>query len=192
MDNHPIHLAAARGDLAEVQSLIIEHPRSMELRDERDCTPLLIAAERGHTEMVEWLLDQGADPEAQDKYRQDALYGASYWGHTAIVSVLLDRVVGVNRRAAGGWVPLMSAARYGHVGIVEILLSRKEIQIDIQSTEDDTALCFAFRFNHPEVIGLLLQAGADPRIAMIDGMTPLDQARQFGLEECIQLLEVSK
>ena len=63
MEDHPIHLAARRGDLAEVQRLITEDLSLMERRDARRSTPLLIAALIGHAEMVEWLLDQGADRE---------------------------------------------------------------------------------------------------------------------------------
>ena len=151
-------------------------------------TPLLIAAEEGHTALGGWLLDQGADPEAQDEGGDDVLFKASYGGHTAIVSVLLDRGIDINRPAGGGWVPLMAAASIGHVAVVELLLSRKEIEIDHQhddggGTVDDgggTALYVASEDNHSEVIGLLLQAGADPRIATNDGRTPLDIVRERG------------
>ena len=89
--DHALHLAAWRGDLPEVQRIITEHPALMELSDGANRSPLLLAAERGHTAMVEWLLDQGADMEAQAMNGWDALYVASHGGHTAVVSVLLDR-----------------------------------------------------------------------------------------------------
>ena len=164
----------------------------MELRDYSDRTHLIIAAERGHAEMVEWLLDKGADPEAQDDGRGGALHRACQHGHTAVVSLLVDRGFDTNRRAHSGWVPLMIAALRGNVAVVEILLSRKEIQIDRQDDDGWTALWYASRYNHPEVIGLLLPAGEDPRIATNHGRTALDTARAGGYEECIQLLEVSK
>ena len=192
MEDHPIHLAAQRGDLSEVQSLITEDPALMELRGSFYRTPLLIAAERGHAEMVLWLLDQGADPEAQDPLERDALHLASLEGHIAIVSILLDRGFDVNRRDGGGFVSLMIAAYAGHVGVVEILLSRKEIEMDRQNDEGWTALYLASLRDDPEVIDLLVQAGADPRIAGRGGRTPVDQARYRGYEECIQLLEVSQ
>ena len=192
MPTHPIHWAAERGDLAEVQRLITEDPALMELRDHYNRTPLLIAARYGHTEIVEGLLGQGADREAQAIDARDALYIASEQGHTAIVPILLDRGFAINQRADNGWTPLLIAAARGHVGVVELLLSRKEIELDWRSDGGFTAIYWASYYNHPEIIGLLLQAGADPTIAAEDGDTPLDEARDRGHEECIQLLEVSK
>ena len=192
-EDNPIHLAVERGDLAEVQRLITEDPALMELRDGINCTPLILAARNGRGEMVEWLLDQGADPEAQDNEGRDALCHASFRGHTAVVSFLLDRGFDVNRRRTnGGYVPLIAAADSGHVAVVELLLSREEIEIDRQNDGGWTALSWASLWGHPQVIGLLLQAGADSRIARNGGRTPLAEARAEGHEECSQLLEVSK
>ena len=118
MPDHPIHAAARRGDLAEVQRLIVENPALMELRGDviysgnsyQSCTPLLIASIRGHLEMVQWLLDQGADRDARATYGQDALYLASIGDHTAIVSLLLDRGMDINTANDEGWVPMTKAA----------------------------------------------------------------------------------
>ena len=193
MPPHPIHVAAERGDLAEVQRLIIEDPALLELRDALwRRPPLLIAADESHAEMLEWLLHQGADREAQAHGECDALWLASQHGHTAIVSVLLGRGFDVNRRDILGWTPLMAAACEGHVAAVEVLLSRKEIGIDRQNADGKTALYWASNEDELEVLSLLVQAGADPRIADNVGETPLDVAIDRGHDECIPLLEVSK
>ena len=55
-----------------------------------------------------------------------------------------------------------------------------------------TALYLPSAFNRPEILGPLLQAGADPRIAANGGRTPLNEARNMRNDECIQLLEVGK
>ena len=40
------------------------------------------------------------------------------------------------------------------------------------------------------MVRLLLEAGADPTIATNDGMTPMDIARRYGHDICVELLEV--
>ena len=73
MPHHHIHLAAERGELAEVQRLITEDPALLELRGYYKDTPLLRAARHGHPERMKWLLDQGADREAQANGGWDAV-----------------------------------------------------------------------------------------------------------------------
>jgi ankyrin repeat protein len=46
--------------------------------------------------------------------------------------------------------------------------------------------------DNTHVARLLLEAGADPRLAINYGTTPLDQARLEGKDACIQLLEVCR
>ena len=204
MPRHPIHIAAHRGDLAEVQRLITEDPRLMELRDiaadggydddvDDDTfgnTPLLLAARRGHADMMEWFLDQGADRDAQDICAWDALLWACEKGHAALVSMLLDRGMDMNRATGNGWAPLMSAAVEGHAAIVEILLSRKEIEMDRQNRWGYTAIFEAIFDGHHQQLRRLLDAGADPRVPSNDGWTALDEARASGHAACIRLLEV--
>ena len=57
-------------------------------------------------------------------------------------------------------------------------------------TRDRSYMHLASEYGCNEVIQLLLEKGADPRIAHTRGMTPLYRARQMDNQACIQLLEV--
>lgn len=54
-------------------------------------TPLIYAYELGKIEIVQLLLDEGADVNVQGRYGDTALMIASYKGHKEIVQLLLEK-----------------------------------------------------------------------------------------------------
>ena len=54
-------------------------------------TPLMIAAQEGHIEVVTLLANRGSDLEARDATGQTALMLASAVGHLAVVQLLVER-----------------------------------------------------------------------------------------------------
>ena len=63
----PIHLAASRGAVRELQ-VLIQHGADIEARGDMDsnCTPLHLSVLMGHLDATEFLLKSGADPFARD------------------------------------------------------------------------------------------------------------------------------
>ena len=82
---------------------------------------LILASQNGHKDIVQWLLDAGADVNAKDTYSWTALMSASSNGHKDIVRLLLDAGVDVNAKSNGGWTALMYASHYGHRDIETLL-----------------------------------------------------------------------
>jgi len=87
--------------------------------------PLLkIAAELGYLEIVDLLLDRGANIEATDDLGQRPLLSAARYGRTDVVRRLLDRGADID---AVGWSDesaLSNAAVEGHGDLVDLLLSK--------------------------------------------------------------------
>jgi len=84
-------------------------------------TPLFIASQNGHTEIVKALLTRGA---AINQARTDGatpLLIASYNGHTATVQALLAAGANVNQACTDGATPLSIAAIRGHVEHMEVV-----------------------------------------------------------------------
>jgi uncharacterized protein len=87
--------------------------------------PLLkIAAELGYLEIVDLLLDRGADIEATDDLGQRALLSAARFGRTEVVRCLLDRGADINAVDWSGQSALSNSAVERHSDAFDLLLSR--------------------------------------------------------------------
>ncbi|GIL85389.1 hypothetical protein Vretifemale_13936 [Volvox reticuliferus] len=85
-------LAAAEGDTNEVARLI-DLEADVDYQDEEGVSPLMKAAEGGHTTVLAALLQSGAPWNAQDKYGYCAGEYAMGSGHQEAVDLLLDFAV---------------------------------------------------------------------------------------------------
>ena len=88
------------------------------------CRALHIAAGAGNLELVQLLLEFGADANGEHAmdYRT-SLFDASEHGHTEIARLLLSKGAKVNAKSAdGGVTPLYRAVKNGHVGIARLLV----------------------------------------------------------------------
>ena len=86
-------------------------------------------------------------------------------------------IVGSSAPAAGG-----------HLACVETLLEARAL-VDATNVVGRTALHLAARMNHPEIVGRLLDAGANGSIRCKVGKTALDEARQKGYAAVVAILD---
>ncbi|XP_014553834.1 hypothetical protein COCVIDRAFT_28984 [Bipolaris victoriae FI3] len=93
-------------------------------KDDHGTTPLIIAAEQGHYEMIEMLVDKGADVNAQSGYYGNALQAASAVGHKEIAMLLLDKGADVNAQSGYYGNALQVASANGHKEIAMLLLDK--------------------------------------------------------------------
>ena len=105
-------------------------------------TPLHVAAQRNHIEVVKALLDSpSVDVNTQDSTRNQytALHVASLRGHTDVVKSLLDANANPNIVNALGQSPLSLATQRGHTHIANLLLcngAQPEISSEVTSTDE--------------------------------------------------------
>ncbi len=113
--------AAKDGDLVEVERLPEAGIDVNYHCDKHDGTALIWAAINGHTEIVEILLNFGADGNKQMTFGFTALMDAAENGHTEVVELLIDEGAKVNLKDNKGRTALMLASQEGHTEIVELL-----------------------------------------------------------------------
>ena len=77
-----------KGDLANVKKLVEAYPEIVAVRGGYNRTPLHFAAAYGHKDVVNYLLENGADPTALDEYSETPADAAAQEGHIDIVKIL--------------------------------------------------------------------------------------------------------
>jgi hypothetical protein len=126
---------------------------------------LVIASLFGHDTVVQLLLNEGADVNAQGGWYGNALQAASAEGHRQVVNMLLNRGADVN--AHGGEYysnALQAASAHGHEQIVKILLD-KGAEVNAQGGRYySSALHAAAAGDHEQVIKVLLDKGAEVNV----------------------------
>ena len=118
---------------------------------------LFAAAERGDTETLVRLLDQGSDPNAIDGRGRSPLFLAATAGRADTLSALLERGAYVDLADYDGNTPLVQASAGGHAECVRRLL---EAGADptLESAAGFTPLQHARRARHREVVAILIEA----------------------------------
>lgn len=99
------------------------------------------------------------------RYGSAPLYVAAVQGDAEIVRILLDAGANPNKESAGEseGTPLCAATSWGHAEVVRLLLRYDADPNLIERTDEVamTALAWARRNHHDEVVRLLLENGAD-------------------------------
>jgi ankyrin repeat protein len=141
----------------------------------------------GRRDVIEALLDGGADVNAQTKDGYTALHVAAGRTSKEVVELLLDRGADVNARTKNGRTPLMMAER---LEIAELLLARgaKWGTGDSGIDPDGARIREAARKGDVRMIELLLSKGADPNRASKGGGTAIMSAISGTHAEAVRTL----
>lgn len=122
--------------------------------------------------IVQALLKRGANPNGLSEAHRSPLGCAAAYGQLEVCRLLLDAGADVHANNYFG-TPLVQS---GRTGIAELLLAHGA-DVDAVDERGRSALWYACRFSPPEKVRLLLGAGADPKRADRDGVTPLEAAQ---------------
>ncbi len=161
---------AARGEVAAVE-LVLAAGMDPNVKDNQGITPLIAAAGAGQREVVQLLLDGGADLNAQSPER-----------------VITKGKKRPRKKIKYGGTPLMHAVRGGHADVVRLLLEKGA---DFNATDDKhglTALHWAVVHNQEAAMRVLLDKGASPGLKDRRGSTALALAAHYAKPEIVDVL----
>ncbi|XP_049832264.1 poly [ADP-ribose] polymerase tankyrase-1-like isoform X5 [Schistocerca gregaria] len=139
---------------------------------------LIQAAKQGTVEVLQALLEIGADVGARDENWSGwtALHWAAYWGDAEAVRCLVDGGAEVDARDHRKIAPLHLAAFNGHTAVVQMLLA-SSADPNSRHHWGGTPLHAAAYSGHADVVAVLLEAGTEMGARDNMGKTSLDYAR---------------
>jgi ankyrin len=160
-------------------------------------TALLFAARSGDAESARLLVASGADVNDALPDGSSALIVAAHSGHTRVAEMLLDKGADANAGAVG-YTALHAAVLRGDLALVKALIAhganpnapitkgtpvrRNSEDFELPKTlMGATAYLLAAKFLEADIMRALAAGGADTRMRMKDGATPLMAAAGMGI-----------
>lgn len=122
---YDINLASAKGDIDRVREFLTKDAGAVHFQAPCKKRPLSCAAEFGHRDIVELLLESGADPNAQerDNYRTFPLVAAVLRNDLPMVAMLLAHGADPNAATDGAEVALGNAIENGNTEMANLIAS---------------------------------------------------------------------
>nr|XP_050865797.1 serine/threonine-protein phosphatase 6 regulatory ankyrin repeat subunit A-like isoform X1 [Vespula vulgaris] len=177
----------------EVLSEMISHMSATEVQKALNrqsavgWTPLLIAAHRGHMELVTNLLANHARVDVFDLEGRSALHLAAEHGYLQVCDALLANKAFINSKSRVGRTALHLAAMNGYSHLVRFLIQDHGAAIDVLTLRKQTPLHLAAGAGQLEVCKLLLELGASIDATDDQGQKPIHAAAMNNYAEVAQL-----
>ncbi|XP_065071133.1 poly [ADP-ribose] polymerase tankyrase-2-like isoform X2 [Rhopilema esculentum] len=197
-----------------VVEFLIRKGADVNAKNKEKITPLHMAAENGHSDMVTLFLKNGAEVNALDNLGQAPLHRSAKNGHVAICEFLLDNGADSALSSLQGYTAaqistdavkailqasqeptskdadkqILEAAKSGDMDILKSLVTSQNVNCQDVDGRHSTPLHFAAGYNRLNVVMFLLQNGADVHAKDKGGLVPLHNACSYGHYEVAELL----
>ncbi|CAH8635024.1 unnamed protein product [Schistosoma rodhaini] len=156
----------------------LSNPELLNTQDKYGRTLIYLAACRGHSEVVNYLLCHSADIHITNKENKSPLYISAYFGYLEITNALLRHGAQVDQMDSHRKTPLYVATYHGRSEIVDLLLTAGA-NVNAADKNGKTPLYVAVLHGHLALARKLLDAGASVNRVDREGLGPLHMAVKF-------------
>lgn len=153
-------------------------------------TPLYLASQQGHLDIVRHLVEHGACIDAAHPNGSTPLFVASRHGHLDVVCHLVEHGASIDaaqrRDQFSGATPLSIASFFGHLDVVSHLAEHgANLNVRVNGVPP---LYLASQQGHLDIVRQLLEHGASIGAALQNGSTPLHVASANGKLDVVRHL----
>lgn len=186
--------AAAKGDVAAINRLASTAGSNVDVRDRYQRTPLHVATYARQRDAIRALAKAGADINAKENDRYDAVTIAAVADDVPTLKLLLELGASAKQTTSRyDGTALIAAAHLGHDEVVKLLIGAGA-PLDHVNNLGWTALIESIVLGnggprHVETLRAIVTAGADVNLADRSGRTPLQLARMHGFAPMIEILQ---
>ena len=183
-----LHSAALDGDVTKIEAML-SLGFSVDLRDDTDRTPLMIAAYNDKLLAVNYLIKKGADPSLEDNDGWNALHFSSHGGNPDIIKLIFSCMPDIESKDGKGWTPLMVAVAASHGNLQAIrYLIEKGADPSLEDNCGWNSLHCAAQGGDPDAIELVLSHIPDIHSRTSKGWMPLMIAAGNGKLQAVKYL----
>lgn len=181
----PLQLATNNGFLEIIKELFL-HGADLNFKDDIGVTALHLAARiHGRHETVALLIRLGAQVNVFNGSGNTPLHDAAYNSIVESVTELITHDAQLNVRNDAGDTPLHKATNGPPHELEEnekkvAKLIKSGADVNIKNNQGEIALHTAVKYNHANIIPLLIGAGSDLQAVDVNGHTPLYLMREKG------------
>eukprot|EP00912_Choanoflagellata_sp_UC4_P000806 UC4_evm4s506 len=179
-----IFSAAEYGELNLIETYVKDENVDVNSTTKDSITPLMIASAKGHTDVVDYLIKNGADV---NRKGLTALHMACDRGLLNVIKILLGNKADVNSETDSGNTPLILAVEKGFKDCVECLINWNA-NVNHKNRSGRSALHFCCKGDQVGIAKILLKNGANVDVVDHDGHTAIRCAAENGSIEVARIL----
>ena len=153
--------AAEKGDFETVKSLLTKYPGMGDVKRNGGWTLLHVASDS--RELIEFLIQNGADIQARSDGQWTPLHNQAYKGDLDAVDLLLRHGADIEAKTSFGHTPLLSSIRWNRTEVTKYLVKRGA-NLNPVTELGRTPLIICAVEGHSELAKLFLENNADIRI----------------------------
>ncbi|XP_067653124.1 ankyrin-3-like [Haliotis asinina] len=184
-----LHMACQGGNVKIVKYILTQNIVDINGNDDNKMTPFLLAAYHGNSDVLELLVQKGANTLAVNRKRRNSLHLSCTGGHVDAAKYVLNQTsVDINSKDCEEMTPVMLAASHGKSEVFDILM-KKGADLSVTDENGDNILHCSCRGGNVEIVNYILKRNTlDVNSKGHEEKTPVMLAASHGKSEVFDIL----